>query len=337
MTVKTRRPSQHLKVITMTNDWPIDERSSDDQLIFKDLNEIEEAVEAQLRYRYTRRLFVQNIEEVDQGAIITIGLVYPQDVSDCRDRDNVIKMVNVGNIEQLQARQLDGGYYRINLPDQKDIYDSYKSKHEELMTELDWTMAGVIYERIYDLSPVRNQLNSVIEIVDFVRNDSPFTVETLDGWLTTDNTRAYLEVFEDLDFVNIDEDEMVRPGKKIESADVQGLGQDEYEKKVVGKVINDGYASLKEKLGLRMLSHFPKYANAYYVSALRRRNQDLWLSLDDVVRNLQTEYYDDTPKPKVRRKLRDLDEAGVLRFEDYEVRSHDEVYEAASGRIPSLG
>lgn len=318
-------------------DWPIDERVSDDQLIFQNAEEIRETVEAQLRYRYSRRLFVQNFEEAGEDLIITLGLAYPQDVSDCRSKDNVIKMVNVGDIKRLQAIKLDSGYYRIDLPKKKELYKQYKSKHESLMTELDWTMASVIYERIYDLSPVRNQLNSVIEIVDFVRNDSPFSIDTLDGWLTTNNTRDYLEVFEDLEFVNIDEDQNVLPGRKIESADIQGLSQDEYEKKVVGKIINEGYASLKEKLGLRMLSHFPKYANAYYVSAFRRRNQDLWLSLDDIVQNLQTEYYDDTPKPKVRRKLRDLDEANVLQFEDYEVSSHDEVYEAASGDIPSLG
>ncbi|QOS13594.1 uncharacterized protein HfgLR_21910 (plasmid) [Haloferax gibbonsii] len=312
-------------------------RISDDQLVFNEDHDIEGQIEAHIRYHFSRRLFVQSTEKVDDDLLITLGLSYPRDVSDCRDRDNVIKMVNIGNIETLHAYPVGQSHYQIDLPEPSELYNSYKEKHEELMTELDWTMASTIYEKIYNLSPVRNQLNSVIEIADFVRNDSPFSTETLDDWLTTDNTEKYVEVLSDLDFIRIDEDGMVLPGKKIESADIQRLDQEEYEKKVVGKIINDGYASLKNKLQLGMLSHFPKYANAYYVSAFRKNDPSLWLSVDDVVHNLRTEYYDNTPRPKVRRKLRSLDKAGVLRFEDHQVRARDEVYNTAMKGIPSFG
>jgi len=42
-----------------------------------------------------------------------------------------------------------------------------------------------------------------------------------------------------------------------------------------------------------MLNHFLKFANTYYLSALRRNNPELHLSVENISENLQAEYQDD--------------------------------------------
>ena len=48
-------------------------------------------IEGHLRYHYSRRLFVQDVEESEDGYYVKVGIAYPRDVSDCRKQDNVLR------------------------------------------------------------------------------------------------------------------------------------------------------------------------------------------------------------------------------------------------------
>lgn len=310
-------------------------RVSDGALIFQPGSgnqSVKNRVEGHLRHHYSRRLFVQAVEDSDEGYYIKVGVAYPRDVSDCRKEDNVLKMVNIGDVETLYASPMEGEFHKINLPDRSDLYDSFKERHSDILTRLDWSMARAIYSKVYQLSPVRNQLNSVIEIIDFVRHEAPDTVRRLENAQTTSNTRNYLDVFEELGYVRI-EDGTLYQGPKMESADLQGLQEED----IVGDIIDEGYYLLRQKLGLGMLNHFPKFANAYYLSALRRNEPDLHLSVDDIAENLQAEYHDTPDAWKLRRKLESLDDANVLEYKNTEVSSSKEIYQKVAPDVPSLG
>lgn len=54
------------------------------------------------------------------------------------------------------------------------------TEHEDILEHLDTLMASAIYERVYQLPPIHGQLNSVIEIVDYVREDAPLSISRLD-------------------------------------------------------------------------------------------------------------------------------------------------------------
>ncbi|WP_440009029.1 hypothetical protein [Halomicrococcus sp. SG-WS-1] len=75
-----------------------------------------------------------------------------------------------------------------------------------------------------------------------------------------------------------------------------------------------------------MLSHFTIFANAYYIRAFRREKSDLWLTIDDILENLSTEYDRDEGRLAVEDKLRDLARVVVLEFEDGEIRGHPDIY-----------
>ncbi|GAA0289645.1 hypothetical protein [Halarchaeum salinum] len=294
---------------------------------------IRNRIEGHLRYHYSRRLFVQDVEESEDGYYVKVGVAYPRDVSDCRKQDNVLKMVNIGDVKTLYASPMDDGYYRMKLPERSDLYDAFKERHKDILTRLDWSMARAIYSKVYKLTPVRNQLNSVIEIVDFIRHEAPDTVRRLENAQTTSNTRDYLDVFEELGYVRIEDGTMYQ-GPKMESADMQGLQEED----IIGDIIDEGYYLLRQKLGLAMLNHFPKFANAYYLSALRRSEPELHLSVEDIAENLQAEYQDDTTDTwKLGRKLDSLHDVGVLKFQDREVTGREDVYNSVEPNIPSLG
>jgi len=242
-------------------------------------------------------------------------------------------MVNIGDVKTLYASPMDEGYYRMKLPERSDLYAAFKERHKDILTRLDWSMARAIYSKVYELTPVRNQLNSVIEIVDFIRHEAPDSVRRLENAQTTSNTRDYLDVFEELGYVRIEDGTMYQ-GPKMESADMQGLQEED----IIGDIIDEGYYLLRQKLGLAMLNHFPKFANAYYLSALRRSDPELHLSVEDIAENLQAEYQDDTTDTwKLGRKLDSLHDVGVLKFQDKEVTSREDVYNSVEPNIPSLG
>ena len=305
----------------------------DGTMIFPDTENVSEEIEGYLRYHYSRRLFVQNFERLETGYSIRVGVAYPRDVSDCREQDDVLKMVNIGDVHTFQATPVEGSFYKINLPDRSDVYSSFQERQKKLLSELDGSMATAIYEKVYQMSPVRTQLNAVVELVDYVRNDGPLAMDRLERIQSTDKTQQYVEALEDLGFLNVDESGMVHSGRKIDAADDQGWSDE----KVIGQVIKDGYSVLRQKFGLSMLNHFPIFANGYYLSALRRNKPDLSLEKEDIVRNLQTEYHRNTDPLKVDRKLTSLDEVGVVRYEDNVVSSVREIYEEVSSNMPVVG
>lgn len=306
----------------------------------KDSTSLKSKLQAQLRYYYSRRLFVQEVDHnPDDGHLsVTIGIAYPQDVSGTRNGGNVLKMVNIGEVDTITAIETGNGYYKFDLPSRSDLYSDFKERHDQLLTDLDWSMAKAIYGRVYKLNPVRNQLNSVIQIVNWVRRKEDLTIEEIESGQTTDNSRDYIRVLSNLGFLRV-EDGYVRPGRKIESADLQNLSRDEYERRVVGDLVDEGYYALREELDLRMLNHFPKFANSYYISAFRRESKDLWLSVDDVVENLRMEYGSDESRLAVEDKLRSLarDDVGVLKYEGDEVGGNPDIYDQVQGDHPLIG
>jgi hypothetical protein len=308
-------------------------RIEDESLVFTDQGNLSETVEGHLRHYYSRRLFVQNIEQLENGYSIRVGITYPRDVSDCRAQDNVLKMVNIGDVETFQATPAEGDYYEINLPDRSHVYSAFQEQQSNLLAQLDGTMATAIYEKVYKMSPVRTQLNAVVELIDYVRNDGPLELHRLKDIQSTRKTQQYVEALEDLDFLRVDESGMVQTGGKIDAADDQGWSDE----KLIGQVIKDGYKVLRQKFGLTMLNHFPVFANGYYLSAFRRKKSDLYLTKDDIVRNLQTEYHRNTDPLKVDRKLESLDEVGVVQYDGDEVSSVPEIYDEVSQNLPAVG
>jgi hypothetical protein len=292
-----------------------------------DAEKIEEILEGHLRYHYTQRLFIESVDKQENGYYINLGVSYPRDVSDCRKKDNVIKMVNVGKIKTIYASR-EGDHYLVNLPSRSDLYSSFKERHKEIISRMDWSMAKAIYSKVYQLTPVRNQLNSVIEIVDFVRNEAPDSIQRLENAQTTENTREYLRVFEELDYVSLEEDTILH-GPQMEAADERGSTEEE----IIGDIVDRGYPLLREKLDLRMLNHFPKFANSYYISALRRNREDLHLTIEDISENLRTEYQDELDTWKIKRKMRSLDDVDVIELEGEEVVGEKDVYNSVQSDL----
>ncbi len=303
----------------------------------RDVDDLRTRLQAQLRYYYSRRLFVHDVTfepEIDHLSV-TVGITYPQDVTGSRGGENVLKMVNIGNVKTFTAESIGEDYFKIELPSRTDLHSAYQQRHKEMLNELDWSMAKAIYSRVYELNPVRNQLNSLIEIVNWVRRKENLTVDQISNEQTSKNSEKYISVLKELGFLKV-EDGVVSHGRKIDSADLKELSRKQYEKHVIGEIVNDGYYTLREDLGLGMLSHFPKYANAYYISAIRRGTTDLWLSVDDLRENLRVEYGREEGRLKVEDKLRQLDKVGVIDYENGEVSGHSNIFRQIKKDSPSF-
>lgn len=303
-----------------------------------DTESIKSRLQGRLRYHYSRRLFIQSINyDPDNDFLsVTVGITYPQDVSDSRTQDNVLKMVNIGDVHTLVATPVGDGHYKFDLPSRADLYSDYQEQHEKMLNDLDWSMAKAIYSRVYRLDPVKNQLNSIIQIVDWVRREDDLTIETIDDSQSNRNTQKYIQALEDLGFLQVEGD-TVRHGRKIDSGDLQNLSAKNFRKQVMGDLVVDGYYLLREEMDLKMLNHFPIFANSYYISALRRKKSDLWLTIEDIIENLKTEYDRDEGRLAVEDKFRDLDRADVVEFDDGEVTGRPEIYREVQQGAPIIG
>jgi hypothetical protein len=302
-----------------------------DHLVFRTTDESTiNRVETRLKRKYSRGVFIQDtFESPDGEVLLELGSSYPKDVSDKRENDRVLKFINVGEIDTLRAEETGEGYYQAELPDRDELYEEFENRREEILNRLDWSMAKAIYEDVYRLKPVRNQLSGIIDIVNYLSRESPISIERLDRIQGQANTRDYLRVLDNFDFVEI-EGEEVRQGTKMEAADMNVDSYEEYEKTIVGQIIKDAYYVLYEQLELRMLSHFPKYANSYYLNAIQKQDPDLHLDKRTMKRNLAIEWDENVDSLVLDRKIDQLTQVGVLeRDGDYIVGNENvfgEVY-----------
>lgn len=295
-------------------------------LVFDDPEAIDE-IEYTLSRRYTRGLYIQDQYQASNERIaIELGVAFPKDVSDRRARDNVMKHINVGDVETFYAEPTGEGFYKVELPDRRELHSEFLNRRHEIANKLDYSMAKAIYSDVYQLDPVKNQLNSLIQIVRWTRRESELSVERLKDIQRSSNTEGYIQVLADLNFLRV-EDGIIHPGERAEAADIQDLDIDEYEKAVVGTVIEEAYHTLRDRLDLRMLNHFPKYANSYYYSAVQRREPDLWLDTTALRNNLRQEWGDDIDPLVLDDKLRKLEEVEVIERDGDYVTGNDEIYE----------
>lgn len=308
-----------------------------DRLVFPEEGDVEQRVEQRLKKRFGRGVFIQeSLTTPDDQLVMKLGTSYPKDVSDRRERDNVLKYINLGDIETLYAEPTGEGYYTVELPERSEIKQGAQDRRDEIIGQLDWSTAKAIYDDVYQLNPVRNQLNSLIQIIRWLQREPELSVERIDDIQRTDNTRKYLRVMHDLDFVDLDEEnDMVSPGRKMEGAEAmiaedEDREEDDFEKIVIGHLIRDGYNVLRDQLDLRMLNHFPKFANSFYYTALQRGSHDVYLDNSALLQNLSREWGDDVDPLQLEDKLDKLDEVGVIEWDGEFVTGNSDVFNSIS-------
>ncbi|MFB6187218.1 MAG: hypothetical protein ABEI86_10175, partial [Halobacteriaceae archaeon] len=122
-------------------------RARGDHLIFEEADNIENLLERQLKDRYSKGIFIHDIRSTESGGkLIQVGVAYAKDVSDRRDEDRVMKLINVGNIETINAEPLDKNHYKAELPDRDELYDEFRQRRLDIVSRLDWATANTIYE-----------------------------------------------------------------------------------------------------------------------------------------------------------------------------------------------
>ena len=186
---------------------------------------------------------------------------------------------------------------------------------------------------MFELTPVKNQLNAIIQIVRWVHEESEIPLLRLESAQNSDNTAEYVDVLSDLGFLEVEEGD-VAEGEKMREAQLLDLRGEEYVKTVVGNVVKDGYNVLQDRLELRMLSHYPKFCNAYYYDALQRQDPELHLDVDAITSNYERQYDDETDSFVVNDKLDELAETNVIQKEDGYVQSNSEVYYQVAEEAP---
>lgn len=291
------------------------------KLRFQKENDIRGDIERRLKRKYGRGIFIDNYVQSDDGTFfIKLGNASPQDVSDRRDHDRVLKFIEYNSIYTLEAEPTSGGYI-IQLPERREVYDGFEERRGQLARRLDRSMARAIYRQLVNFPAVENQLGAIQSIVRTVWEEGPLdreTVHLIRG--TTPNQREktnnYLYLLEDTEFVRIDENDTVRSGQELDSFDLNHVQSERFSQIVLGQLVEKAYSTLKDELNITLLAHYPKYANAYYFTALERNKPDVRLDAKAARDNLESLYGDDEHEIKVRQKLDDLANVDVVEKDD---------------------
>lgn len=308
---------------------------TDDRLKFRNLEEIRNGqAETELKHRYGRGIYVNDIHRTsNEDLVISLGNTIPKDVSDSLEQDRVLQFINIHDIYTLRGEATGKGVYIIDLPDRDEVYEGFLQRRQQIIDGLDRSMAKAIYDHVFELTPVKNQLNAIIQLVRWVHEESSILLSRLKDAQGSDNTEEYVLVLSDLDFLTVD-DGIVAEGEKMQEAQLLDLNNEDYVKTVVGNIVKDGYNVLHDRLKLRMLSHYPKFCNAYYYDALQRQDPSLHLDVDAVTRNYQRQYDKEIDSFVVRDKLNELAETKVIKMKDGYVQSNPEVYRQVSQEAP---
>lgn len=299
----------------------------DNRLKFREIEDIRHGqAESELKHRYGRGIYVNDIHEAsNDDLVISLGNTVPKDVSDSMEQDRVLQFINIRDIYTLRGKATGEGVYVVELPDRDEVYDGFSQRRQQIIDRLDWSMAKVIYEHVFELTPVENQLNAIIQLVRWVHEESSISLDRLKQAQGSDNTEEYVQVLSDLGFLRMNDGD-VAEGEKMQETHLLELSRDDYVKTVIGNVVKDGYNVLQDRLELRMLSHYPKFCNAYYYDALQRQEPDLHLDKEAIARNYSRHYGEDIDPMVVNDKMNELAETKVIRKDGKYVQSNPEVY-----------
>ena len=101
-------------------------------------------------------------------------------------------------------------------------------------------MAKAIYEHVFELTPVENQLNAIIRLVRWVHEEKPIPLSRLKDAQGSENTEEYVQVLSDLRFLTLD-GKTVAEGRKMQETQLLKLNNDQYVKTVIGNIVKEGY------------------------------------------------------------------------------------------------
>ena len=303
---------------------------------FEEPEDIEDEVELKIKRRFGRGLFVDKYDVMDGAISIKLGNQVPKDVSDCRERDRVLKFISYKPVYTLKAEETGNGYL-IELPNRNEIYEGFVDRKKMVARRLDTTMAKSIYEELASFGLVQTQLQGVKDILWVVREKQPVDedeIYAMRGQDSTDQTRMYLHVLEETEFIRRD-DGMLYSGVNLNAHDQLEIESDEFSKVVLGQIVQEAYHTLKDELNLTLLQHYPKYAGSYYYSALQRDKPDLRLDVETITDNLHTVYGDShVHRFTVEKKLNELAEAKVVHKDDDLYYGNDDVFEDVASQTP---
>ncbi len=253
-----------------------------------DYESLRNSVERRLQQVYGSGTYLSDFYIADTGSLaISIGNTFPKDVSDCRpNRERVIKYISLDDIAELSGER-DGEFYYIELPSRSSVEQGFSDAQENLRNELDQAMARATYEKIATTPAVENQLNPIKQILRWTRlyHPVPFSEVRKAQDKKGDKTLQYVRTLEELGFIELRDGDLHprRPLEKYDLGEVQG---EDFNKKILGEVIEQGFDRLSRDLQLGILRHLPKFANGYYVAALEINDPDLHLDIESIQENM---------------------------------------------------
>lgn len=305
------------------------------RLRFRKREEILEGqAETELKRWYGRGIYVNDIHEASTGElVISLGNTVPKNVSDSLEQDRVMRFVNIRDIYTLRGEPTGNGYYLVDLPDRDDVYNGFLERQQQIIDRLDWSMAKAIYEDVFEISSVKTVLTPIIQIVSWVRKKPGVTVERIEDAQGSDNTMKYLALLSNLGFLRIEEGQVYQ-GEGMDAVDLADPDTDDYVKTVVGQIIKDGYNVLQDQYDLGILANYPKYSNAYYYSALQRKDPDLHLDVETIAHNYNRQYDEDEDPFVVSDKLDELARTRVITKQGEYVQANEDVYRQVSREAP---
>lgn len=249
---------------------------------------LQNTIEGKLQQVYGSGTYLSDFYMSNSGSIaISIGNSFPKDVSDCRpNRNRVIKYIAVDDIADISGEGKNGQYV-IELPSRNSVEQGFVSAKEQLRDELDQAMARATYEKIAATPSVENQLNPIKQILRWTRLYAPVPFSEVKRAQNKDDdkTLQYVNILEELGFIELRDGDLhpKRPLEKYDHGEVQG---EEFNKRILGEVVEQGFDRLSRDLQLGILRHLPKFANGYYVAALEVNDPDLHLDIEAIQENM---------------------------------------------------
>lgn len=291
--------------------------------------------EIRLKRQLGRGIYIHEVNELPDGDIeIVLGNVVPRNLSDCREQDKVLKFVTLRDVYTLRGEATDG-YYHIRLPERDEVLEGIKEREDEILDKLDYSMAQAIYANVYDLPDVRTQLNPILELLRWVRREGRTTQTRLVDAQRSEKTLAYLRMLENMGYVRRENHE-VEAGERLQSADLNEMGREEFGRAFLGDVVQRGYYTIRDQFDMSMLGHYQKYAGAYYYDAIQRGEHGLWLDIETVQENLSDQFDERRDTLYIEEKLADLSNVNVVEQDGEFVRGTSDVFDQVMSQTPAI-
>lgn len=292
------------------------------------VQEPKKKINKEIKTRYGRFSFIQNIEEVEDGEYkVKVGFKVPRTFNDVKLDKVYYKHIEIDNVATVRASYADNSL-RLQHPDREEVSERVDNHLKNIRKKLEKRLVSVIGEELVDLPGVKNDFSKVRRLLRVLREENRTDFSTFKS--ENDNVDRYLDLLVSLNYLEEENGVYTETDHLKELYDDNGNSA---YKKVIQDIITNRLEHVKE-FSLSNVLPYIRILETYYFVAYQTRD-DLEVNISQMQKYYRRQHNKSMSREKMLDKLYNLVEVGVLEREEDFFKSNRQITDRVMEGTPT--